>query len=55
MVRHLRVRQRDIEVIERSRLLSENCVHAPPTIDVAFQAVLLQKCNQVGIYTIARG
>jgi hypothetical protein len=42
------VRQRDIEVIVRSRLLADYGVHGPSTIDVDFQAILFQERNEVG-------
>ena len=46
--RHLRVRQRDIEVIVRSRLLSEYRINRPATIDVNLQAILFQERDEVG-------
>jgi hypothetical protein len=42
------VRQRDIEVIVRSRLLSEYGINRPATIDVNLQAILFQERNDVG-------
>ena len=41
------MRQRDIEVIVRSRLLSEYGINRPSTIDVDLQAVLFQERNEV--------
>jgi hypothetical protein len=46
--RHVSVRQRDIQVIVRSRLLSEYGINRPSTIDVDLQAVLFQERNEVG-------
>ena len=46
--RHLRVRHRDIEVIVRSRLLSEYGIDRPSTVNVNLQAVLFQQRNEVG-------
>jgi hypothetical protein len=46
--RYLRVRHRDIEIIVRSRLLSEYGINRPSPIDVNLQAVLFQKGNEVG-------
>ena len=42
------MRQRDIQVIVRSRLRSEYGIHGPPAIDVDFQAILFEECNKVG-------
>jgi hypothetical protein len=47
-VRHLRVRQRNIEVIVRSRLFSEYGINRPATIDANLQAILFQERNEVG-------
>jgi hypothetical protein len=47
-VRYLRVRHRDIEVIVRSRLLSEYGINRPSPINVNLQAILFQKRNEVG-------
>jgi len=46
--RHLRVRQRDIEVIVRSRLRPEQRINRPATIDVHLKAILFQEHNEVG-------
>jgi hypothetical protein len=46
--RYLRVRHRDVEVIVRSRLLSEYGINRPSAIDVNLQAMLFQKRNEVG-------
>jgi hypothetical protein len=46
--RHLCVRQRDIEVIVRSRLLSQYRINRPAAIDVNLQAILLQERDEVG-------
>ena len=46
--RHLRVGQRDVEVGVRSRLPSKQGVYGPAAIDVHFQAVPLDECNNVG-------
>jgi hypothetical protein len=46
--RHLRVRQRDIEIIVRSRLLSEYRINRPATIDVNLKAILFQERDEVG-------
>jgi len=46
--RYLHVRYRDIEVIVRSRLLSEYGINRPSSIDVNLQAILFQKRNEVG-------
>ena len=42
------MRQRDIEVIVRSRLLSEYGINRPATVDVNFQAILFQERNEIG-------
>ena len=42
------MRQRDIQVIVRSRLLSEYGIDRPSTINVNLQAVLFQQRNEVG-------
>jgi hypothetical protein len=44
---HLRVRQRDIEIIVRSRLLSECRIHRPATIDVNLKAILFEERDEV--------
>ena len=44
----LRVRHRDIEVIVRSRLLSEYGINRPSPVDVRLHAILFQKRNEVG-------
>jgi hypothetical protein len=46
--RHLRVRQRDIEIIVRSRLLSEDRINRPAPIDVNLKAILFQERDEVG-------
>ena len=46
--RYLRVRHRDIEIIVRSRLLSEYGINRPSPIDVNLQAIFFQKRNEVG-------
>jgi hypothetical protein len=46
--RHLRVRHRDIEVTVRSRLLAEDGINRPSTIDVNLQAILFQERNEIG-------
>jgi hypothetical protein len=46
--RYLRVRHRDIEIIVRSRLLSEDGINRPSAIDVHLQAILFEKRNEVG-------
>jgi hypothetical protein len=42
------VRDRDIEVIVRSRLLAEYGISRPSTIDVNLQAILFQERKEVG-------
>ena len=46
--RHILVRHGDVEVAMRPALFAQQGVHSPPTIDVDFQAVLLQKLNEPG-------
>ena len=49
--RHLIVRQRDIQVSVRSRLLFQNCINRPAAIDVHFEAILFQERDQIdGIF-----
>ena len=42
------MRHRDVEVIVRSRLLSEDGINRPSPIDVDLQAMLFQKRNEAG-------
>src|SRR4029078_2775727 len=46
--RYLRVRHRDIEIIVRSRLLSEYGINRPSPIDVNLEAIFFQKRNELG-------
>jgi hypothetical protein len=53
--RHLRVWQRNIEVIVRSRLFAEDGVDGPPAVDVDLEGMALQKGNQFGDVCCSHG